>query len=183
MKLDVASSRNRTKKPGGVTLRTNDTRQATLTTSPGTAPPPDHSALRRTSPTAKSPIFIFPTRLAANKMCHGDLTQLACGHTLQHITSCEDPATACAIVWERHTLRDTCAACDPSILKRELTAQYEERHAVLMGQMLKARRQGDEDAVRILSNVERRLLTRHREKMMEVLELERYVGVEVSCRE
>lgn len=113
-------------------------------------------------------------------MCSGDITQLSCGHTLQHLTPCPRAPRPCAVAWERRALRDTCAACDPAIRRRRLGAEYEARHAALTARMLEARRAGDERAVGVLGGAAGGLVAWHREGMREVLELERKVGPEVS---
>lgn len=113
-------------------------------------------------------------------MCRGDITQLTCGHTLQHLTPCAR-TRPCAVSWQRHAIRDTCAACDPALRRRRLGEEYEARHAALTARMLEARRSGDERGVAVLGGVSARLVAWHREGMREVLELERRVGREVSC--
>ncbi|KAL2110800.1 hypothetical protein VUR80DRAFT_679 [Thermomyces stellatus] len=113
-------------------------------------------------------------------MCHGDITQLICGHTLQQVIPCQDSSTKnpCVITWERHTIRDTCAPCDPKYRMRQLRDEYEARHATIMGQMLEARRRGNECAVAELSRLATRLYSCHQERVREVLELERKIGRE-----
>ena len=115
-------------------------------------------------------------------MCRGDVTQLVCGHTLQHITRCQlsETYTRCVITWEHRTLRDNCAPCDPKIRRRQLRDQYEVQHGAITDQMLAAKREGDEAAIARLSGLAARLLACHQERMREVLELERKVGLVVS---
>ena len=114
-------------------------------------------------------------------MCRGDITQLSCGHTLQHITPCpSSPPSSLApcnvVAWDRHHIRDTCAACHPGTRKLELRAEYEARHARLMARALRAKREGDEEGVRVLGGEVRRLVAWQRVRMGESLEVERWIG-------
>lgn len=59
---------------------------------------------------------------------------------------------------------------------RELSAEYEARHARLMAQALKAKRQGDEEGVKVLEAEVRRLVAWQKIRMGEILEMERKVG-------
>ncbi|SPO05874.1 uncharacterized protein DNG_08563 [Cephalotrichum gorgonifer] len=111
-------------------------------------------------------------------MCHGIVTQLSCGHVLEHISHCpqfnpSDGLPCNVVTWDRHRLYDTCAACDAGRRTRQLANEYEARHAALIVKLLEARRAGDEARVEALTGEVMRLVGWQRAKMSEILAAER----------
>ncbi|KAH8172862.1 hypothetical protein LIA77_07117 [Sarocladium implicatum] len=79
---------------------------------------------------------------------------MACGH--HTISTVCDPTKAHEVSCEEQRQRfiyDTCASCDPEYRRRVLKKQYDKRHALLISLYLKAKADGDNEAMKELENL------------------------------
>jgi hypothetical protein len=74
-----------------------------------------------------------PNRL---RMCSGKRTTFACNHIIQTVSErCKMKEDCPGELWLDESIFDTCAECDPSILRSLIKRKYDTRHDVLMNRL------------------------------------------------